>query len=106
MKLLAERLVELEVVESVSDQTVRRTLKKNEIRPHFKEQWVIPPKENSRFVARMEDVLDVYKRSYDHRYPVVCMDEQPVQLLSQTRDPIPPKPGRAAREDYENPSQK
>ncbi len=49
----------------------------------------------------MEDVLDVYKRPYDRRYPVVCMDEQPVQLLSHTRDPIPPKPGRAAREDHE-----
>ncbi len=62
---------------------------------------MIPPKENARFVARMEDVLDVYKRPYDRRYPVVCMDEQPVQLLSHTRDPIPPKPGRAAREDHE-----
>jgi len=43
--------------------------------------WVIPPKENGQFVANMENVLEIYKRPNDERYPVVCMDEQPVQLL-------------------------
>lgn len=49
----------------------------------------------------MEDVLDVYCRPYDRRFPVVNMDEQPIQLLSHTREPQPVAPGRAAREDYE-----
>ena len=49
----------------------------------------------------MEDVLDVYCRPYDARFPVVNMDEQPVQLLSDVREPEPPAPGRIAREDYE-----
>ncbi len=49
----------------------------------------------------MEDVLDVYERPYDARYPVVCMDETNLQLLADVRPPIPPRPNHAAREDYE-----
>jgi len=62
---------------------------------------VIPPKQNSHFVAHMEDVLDVYTRAYDCNAPVVCMDEQPTQLLKETRKPIQATPGRPARVDYE-----
>ena len=49
----------------------------------------------------MERVLDVYRRPYDAAFPVVCMDETPRQLLSETREPVPAAPGRPAREDYE-----
>jgi len=49
----------------------------------------------------MEDVLSVYKRPYEARYPVVCMDEMPKQLLKEVRQPLPPGPGQAARYDYE-----
>jgi len=49
----------------------------------------------------MEDVLDVYQRQYDKDCPVVCMDEKPYQLLSETREPIPMKPGSVKREDNE-----
>lgn len=49
----------------------------------------------------MEDVLEVYGREYDERMPVVCMDEQPVQLLDHSRPPEPMGPGRERREDYE-----
>ncbi len=62
---------------------------------------MIPPLENSDFVAHMELVLDVYKTSYDEAFPVVCMDESPKQLIKQTRISIAGKPGRDAREDYE-----
>lgn len=64
-------------------------------------RWVIPPLESSDFVAHMEMVLDVYKAPYDKRFPVVCMDESPKQLIKQTRIPIARKPGRDAKEDYE-----
>ena len=63
--------------------------------------WCIPPGQNGQFVARMEQVLDVYARPDDKRRPVVCMDEQPVQLTSETRTPIPVKPGCKAKSDYE-----
>ena len=49
----------------------------------------------------MEDVLDVYTRPYDPRYPQVCFDERPVQLLADVREPLPASPGIPVREDYE-----
>lgn len=63
--------------------------------------WVIPPLENSDFVAHMELVLDVYKTPFDENFPVVCMDESPKQLIKHTRIPVVASPGREAREDYE-----
>lgn len=63
--------------------------------------WCIPPKQNGQFVARMEQVLAVYRRLYDPRHPVVCMDEQPVQLVSESRTPVPMAPGRPKCIDYE-----
>src|SRR3989304_4321385 len=70
---------------SVSDQTVRRPLKKKDIRPHLQKRYVIPPEADAEFVACMEDVLDVYERPYDPNCPVVNMDEQPVQLVQEVR---------------------
>ncbi|MDT0321433.1 IS630 family transposase [Streptomyces millisiae] len=61
----------------------------------------MPAKGNGEFVARMEDVLDVYVRPYDPAVPVVCMDEKPYQLLDHARDPIPAAPGRDLKEDSE-----
>ena len=49
----------------------------------------------------MEDVLDVYKRPYNPDYPVICMDEQPTQLVKEMRQPIPMEPGQPERFDYE-----
>jgi hypothetical protein len=64
------------------------------------EYWVIPPEADSEFVAAMEDVLEVYSRPYDERFPVVCMDEQPVQLLKETRVPIAATKDHPRRVDY------
>ena len=44
---------------------------------------MIPPKQNAEFVAAMEDVLEVYRRPYDSRRPVVCLDEQSKQLVKE-----------------------
>jgi len=63
--------------------------------------WVIPPHQNSQFVASMEQVLDIYKRAYSINYPVVCMDESPKQLIKETRIAISIKPGQEARQDFE-----
>ena len=63
--------------------------------------WVIPPNQDPEFVANMEDVLESYAKPYDAAYPVVCMDEQPVQLTKETREPIPAKKGVPKRVDYE-----
>ena len=54
--------------------------------------WRIPPKANAGFVAAMEDVLDVYQRPHDPRYPQVCPDETGKQLIGEVRDPLPMTP--------------
>jgi hypothetical protein len=62
---------------------------------------VIPPKQNAAFVANMEDVLKVYERPYNEQFPVVCMDEQPTQLIKETRKKLAVEPGRPECVDYE-----
>ena len=63
--------------------------------------WVIPPGNDSQFVADMERVLDVYKRPYDKENPVICMDESPRQLIGETRSGEKMEPGMEQRVDYE-----
>lgn len=65
------------------------------------EYWVIPPKADCEFVAQMEEVLETYAKPYDPACPVLCMDEQPVQLLEETRTPIPATARHGKRVDYE-----
>jgi hypothetical protein len=63
--------------------------------------WVIPPEADGEFVAHMEQILDTYAQPYDSRRPVLCMDEQPIQLLKETRVPIAATQNRPRRVDYE-----
>src|SRR5213080_2096148 len=65
------------------------------------EYWVIPPEQDAEFVACMEDVLETYAEAYDPQHPVLCMDEQPVQLLKETRVPIQATKSHGQRIDYE-----
>ena len=65
------------------------------------EYWVIPPEANAEFVASMEEVLETYAKAYDPAHPVLCMDEQPVQLLKETRVPIKATKSHGQRVDYE-----
>ena len=53
------------------------------------------------YEEKMMGVLEVYERPYNPKIPVICFDEKPKQLLSHKRDPIPAKPGRSIRYDYE-----
>ena len=63
--------------------------------------WVIPPEADAEFVAAMEAVLETYEKPPDPACPVLCMDEQPVQLIKETRRPIPATKRHARRIDYE-----
>ena len=68
------------------------------------EYWVIPPEQDAEFVASMEELLETYARPYDGQQPVVCMDEQPVQLVRETRPPLAATaehPQRVADYEYE-----
>ena len=97
LRLLENKVVELGIVDRASDCNDRTRAQKNTLKPHRRQQWVIPPKANSAFVAAMEDVLAVYTRPRDPDRPLVCLDETSKQLLAETRVPIPMKPGRPVR---------
>lgn len=84
LHLLAEQMVRLGYVESISHESVRQLLKKNQLKPWRQKEWVIPTA-SAEFVCAMEEVLDVYEQSYDESHPVVCLDESPHQLISETR---------------------
>jgi transposase len=100
LELLAGELVRLTEHGSLSRETVRRRLAENELKPWRKDMWCIPHVDAD-FVARMEDVLDLYAEAPDPRRPVVCFDESPVQLIGEVRQPIPAKPGQLERYDCE-----
>ena len=63
--------------------------------------WVIPPDSDCEYVAAMEMILETYAQSYDASYPVICMDEQPMQFQAEVRVPIPATSNHAERVDYE-----
>lgn len=69
------------------------------MKPHLRECWCIPKDYNAAFVAAMEDVLDVYARPYDKKFPVVCMDEKPYQLLDEARDTFTKSDGTVCQDN-------
>jgi transposase len=100
LELLADALVKLTDHAELSRETVRRRLAENHLKPWRKDMWCIP-KVDGEYVARMEDVLDLYAEAPDPNRPVVCFDESPTQLIGEVREPIPAKPGQLARYDCE-----
>jgi len=101
LRLLANEMVKMEYVDEISYETIRSVMEGNELKPWLKEEWCIPPEQNAEFVYHMEDVLDVYHRPFDPNRPLVCFDETPVQLISETRQSISMQTGQLARYDYE-----
>jgi len=100
LELLADELVRLTEHGSLSRETVRRRLAENHLKPWRKDMWCIPQVDGE-YVARMEDVLDLYAEPPDSKRPVVCFDESPIQLIGETRQPIPAMPGQLERYDCE-----
>lgn len=100
LQLLADRLVCLTDLEQVSRSTICRRLKESDLKPWRQKMWCIP-KLNAEFVARMEEILDLYAEPFDPARPVVCFDEKPVQLVGEVRRPLPAEPGQLQRYDCE-----
>ena len=100
LELLAGEIVRLTEHEGVSRETVRRRLAENDLKPWRKDMWCIPQVDGE-YVARMEDVLDLYAEEPDPTRPVVCFDESPTQLIGEVRQPIPAAPGQRERYDCE-----
>jgi transposase len=100
MELLANEMVRLTEQPSLSRETVRRRLAENDLKPWQEKMWCIPMV-NAEYVARMEDVLDLYAEQPSPNEPVISFDESPVQRIGETRVPSAPAPGKPARMDYE-----
>ena len=100
LQLLAGEMVKLTDHEELSRETVRRRLEENELKPWLRDMWCIP-KVDGAYVARMEDVLDLYAETPDPKHPVVCFDESPTQLIGEVRQPVPAEPSKPERYDCE-----
>jgi transposase len=100
LELLAGEMVKLTEHGELSRETVRRRLAENDLKPWRKDMWCIPEVDGT-YVARMEDVLDLYAAPADPKRPVVCFDESPTQLIGEVRQPIPATPGQLERYDCE-----
>ncbi len=100
LELLAGAMVTLTEHDGLSRETVRRRMAENELKPWRKDMWCIPQVDGT-YVARMEDVLDLYAEAADPQRPVVCFDESPTQLIGEVRQPIPAAPGQLERYDCE-----
>lgn len=102
LDLIAEEAEKRDLVDgSISREEVRIILQEHDLKPWQEKMWCIG-RLDKEYVERMEDVLDVYERAYDEQRPVVCVDEKPVALISDTRERIPAEgPGDILKKDYE-----
>lgn len=100
LELLAGEMVRLTNLSSLSRETIRRRLAENDLKPWQRKMWCIPAVD-AEFVLRMEDVLDLYEEPSNRKRPVVSFDETPIQLIGETRTPVPARSGHPARIDYE-----
>jgi len=100
LELLAGEMVKLTDHAALSRETVRRRLEENDLKPWLRDMWCIPQVDGT-YVARMENVLDLYAETPDPTRPVVCFDESPIQLIGEVRQPIPAEPGKPERYDCE-----
>jgi hypothetical protein len=100
LTLLADTMVRLTEHDGLSRETVRRHLEEDDLKPWRRDMWCIAQVDGP-YVARMEDVLDLYAEDADPKRPVVCFDESPTQLIGEVRPPIPAEPGQPERYDCE-----
>ena len=94
LRLLAEYSEERKYIVSISHTAISDMLNTNQVKPHLSKYWCIPKEHDAEFVLCMEDVLGIYKKEYNPKIPVICMDEKPVQLLDEIRERVTAKPLR------------
>lgn len=100
LALLADTMVQLTAHPRLSRHTIGRRLQENALKPWQHKMWCVP-KIDAEYVARMEDVLDLYRTPPAPGTAVVCVDETPRQLIGEVHPTSPATPGRPARADYE-----
>lgn len=100
LALLADAVVALTPHARISRHTIGRRLAENDLKPWQQKMWCVP-KVDAEYVARMEDVLELYTEPPPPGTAVLCVDESPRQLVGEVRPTTPVAPGRPARQDYE-----
>ncbi len=100
IRLITEKIINCRMISQIGRETIRILLKTHDIKPWREKMWCIP-KLNQEYINRMEDLLDLYEKPYNFKEPVICLDERPIQLLSDMRESIPMKPGYVKKRDYE-----
>ena len=102
LDLIVDRAIkEILINQSISREQVRIILQEHDLKPWQEKMWCIG-KIDKEYIARMEDVLDVYERPYNPNRPVICVDEKPVPLIADSRERIQAKqPGDVLKKDYE-----
>jgi len=100
LHMIADKLVKLDIIDSISHESVRMALKKNRLKPWLSEQWCIGQITGS-YLWHMEDVLDQYEMPYDPLRPQICFDERPCFLIEDVGAIIPMSPGKVKRYHYE-----
>ena len=94
LRLLAEHCSDREYIVSLSHTAIGNMLNTNQVKPHLSQYWCTPKTHDAEFILHMEDVLGIYKRPYNPKIPVLCMDEKPIQLLGEIRERVSAKPLR------------
>ncbi len=100
VRLVAQEAVKRKLVPRVGRETIRMLLLSHDLKPWREKMWVVADLDDD-YIAKMEDVLEVYERPYDPQQPVICLDEKPVTLHAEVRPTTPAAPGREARRDNE-----
>jgi hypothetical protein len=96
----SEEAARRKLAPTVSRETIRILLQSHDLKPWREKSWCIAELDEE-YIRRMEDVLELYERPLSEKEPVVCMDEKPVVLRAEVRQPRPMRPGRILRHDCE-----
>lgn len=100
LRLLADKVVDLGFIDSISHMDIARILDNNDLKPWQRKQWCIGDI-TTEFLWRMEKILDLYELPYNPRRPLICFDERPCQLLDDIVTPLPMESGKPTRQDYQ-----
>jgi len=100
LNLIKERVVKSKITKDISRETVRVILQEHDLKPWRQKSWCVPDLDDE-FIERMEDVLAVYEGEHSSSRPLICIDEKPIQLLSDVRGGSGVSPGNIKKIDYE-----
>ncbi len=100
LELIQAKSLKNKVVKNISKESIRIILEEHDLKPWRQKSWCIPELDEE-FIERMEDVLSVYEKKASTTYPLICLDEKPIQLLSDIRPPSGIFPGEVKKVDFE-----